>query len=431
MSHAERILEDLRKIRLVIREEDVEVVPDTVVNYLFLNRNTIRKLVSAVYERLDYEQRKALLSDHCELDSSVLNDDDTIRKLVLSAVWTAERMKRGGSGYFEIDDDDVHMLMRSLEYAKYVPTDDLQLELKMSPIERYGLRRKIGNFESITQQEIERVSWELANIVYESEKGDLLDSMRKQGGNLEKYQIVLPNYSYLESLAKWEECILAILRFKAQSDLAIVLMDAPRARDKYLNTVVRRNNDEFLDFLSSLRKGISQLRESLAEDGHLKPLQLMELERDLDPIRAGYRSLAEEIGTMQPSPEIYLKIRQLKGEVKVSNYNFHGPVGAAGEHATATHFTQIWNESGNSIDLGQLTTQLERLRQMVSGEPESEERKAALASVQSASERAAAKDGPGVLHTLSTAGQWTLDFASKIGVDLVVAAIKQAIGIAS
>jgi hypothetical protein len=114
---------------------------------------------------------------------------------------------------------------------------------------------------------------------------------------------------------------------------------------------------------------------------------------------------------------------------KSDNYNISGgQIGAVGPnaHAHDMTFNQIWNQSGQNIDLPTLATQLETLRGALRKEASEPEHDEALGAVAAAQKAAKEENGPKVLEYLSTAGKWTLDIATKIGVPIAIEALKRA-----
>jgi hypothetical protein len=108
-----------------------------------------------------------------------------------------------------------------------------------------------------------------------------------------------------------------------------------------------------------------------------------------------------------------------------------GQVGAQGPsaHAHDINFNQLWSQSGQSLDLHALATQLATLRQYLRQEAVEPEHDAAIGAVANAEMAAKEGNGPKTFEFLSKAGQWTLDNAAKIGVSVATAALKTALGL--
>jgi hypothetical protein len=117
-----------------------------------------------------------------------------------------------------------------------------------------------------------------------------------------------------------------------------------------------------------------------------------------------------------------------KEERIMSNYTFNGPVGVAGEHASATGFSQTQIVLGDTpFDALHLGNELAKLIQAIEGlhGPEAEQ---ALKALRDANDAIRDSDKGRVLNALRAAGSWALGVAEKIGVPLVIAAIKLALG---
>ena len=102
-------------------------------------------------------------------------------------------------------------------------------------------------------------------------------------------------------------------------------------------------------------------------------------------------------------------------------------VGAQGPGAQADHMTfiQLWNQSGQSLDLPALATELTTLRQAMRKEAKEPFHDKAVVQVGEAQEAAQNHDGPRALQHLKNAGQWALDVATKVGVNLATEALKK------
>jgi hypothetical protein len=106
------VINDLREFGRGSWEPDD--IPDEVVRYLLLNYFAIEQLVHIVFKTFSAEQRKALATEHRELDQSVIGDN--FQPIALSAL---EKLTSHFMMKAEITQDDMNMLIRALEYAKY------------------------------------------------------------------------------------------------------------------------------------------------------------------------------------------------------------------------------------------------------------------------------------------------------------------------
>jgi hypothetical protein len=113
-------------------------------------------------------------------------------------------------------------------------------------------------------------------------------------------------------------------------------------------------------------------------------------------------------------------------------FNVSGQAGAVGPnaHAHDMTFNQMGSQIEKSVDLTQLANELSQLRQeMMKAAKDDAEHIIAIGDVAKAEQAAKAKDSAKVAESLKSAGQWTLDIASKIAIPVAIEALKIAIGI--
>jgi hypothetical protein len=103
-------------------------------------------------------------------------------------------------------------------------------------------------------------------------------------------------------------------------------------------------------------------------------------------------------------------------------------IGIGGD-ANVHHFTQMWNESSNKIDLAQLAEQLLTLRRALKKKATTAEHDASIGAIAAAELAVRNGDGSTALQHLAGAGRWTLDVATKIGTTLASELIKKALGL--
>jgi len=115
------------------------------------------------------------------------------------------------------------------------------------------------------------------------------------------------------------------------------------------------------------------------------------------------------------------------GTMSGSTYNISGgQQGAVGDNATSTNNTFVQNNAlAPSVDLAVLANELEQLRASMRQEAKTPADDRAVAAVGEAQEAATKKDGAGVVKHLKAAGAWALDAATKIGVALATAVLKE------
>jgi hypothetical protein len=175
------------------------------------------------------------------------------------------------------------------------------------------------------------------------------------------------------------------------------------------------------------------------EGGGRNPEELAALKADIETFQIALR---EERGIRQELQLeldiVYSKIlpritgqTNIYGDLTMGDKYIAGQVGAQGPHAHAhdISFHQLWNQSGQSLDLQALATQLATLRQHLRQEAVEPEHDAAIGVIANAEMAAKEGNGPKTFEFLSKAGQWTLDNAAKIGVGVATAALKTALGL--
>lgn len=140
--HSQRVLEsiiaDLKKIRKVCAHRKLEYIPEIAAEYLEVNCDLIEFYLKHVYLKMNSSQRVKLCHDHKELDSSAIDDGFfEIAKCPIDKI--KESLDGYKKGMMLPTEDNIHMLLRSLQYAKYCDLDTHDQRLKMSPIDKYGL----------------------------------------------------------------------------------------------------------------------------------------------------------------------------------------------------------------------------------------------------------------------------------------------------
>jgi uncharacterized protein YjbI with pentapeptide repeats len=152
-------------------------------------------------------------------------------------------------------------------------------------------------------------------------------------------------------------------------------------------------------------------------------------------ITAKYQAVTEDVlpkllAKVVPKREIH--IGQLTGPMAIEDivmsqdtYNISGQAGAVGHGARAHNNT--FQQIQGGIDLPKLADELGRLRGAMKDEGTgTREQDKAIGVVADAEEAAAKGDGPAALQYLKSAGEWTLGIAEKIGVPVVIEALKRA-----
>ena len=107
-----------------------EKTQDCIRNYLIANSEIIERALDA-YRAMPESQRAEMKDQHSELDYSAVSPSfDSLAANPLINAKAGVSVRAG----WKISNDDLHLLDRALEYAKYV-TDTSSMELGMQPIE--------------------------------------------------------------------------------------------------------------------------------------------------------------------------------------------------------------------------------------------------------------------------------------------------------
>lgn len=122
------ILADLKKIKHWCSSHPTEEMPLSAVRYLCANEATILCLI----ERLgttSQDDRRTLFSQHRELDEGVISADGAFYRSLARKACDFEKYR-----LVVVTDDDVNMILRSIEYVKYLDCDSCPAVV-LSPIE--------------------------------------------------------------------------------------------------------------------------------------------------------------------------------------------------------------------------------------------------------------------------------------------------------
>lgn len=420
-------------MRKVCTEEHLEEVPDVCYTYLSANKEALQFFVQQVFSTTDVASRRTLLSKHPELDGCAIYDDfQSIAMEPLLQVASREQSETTRS-FFRVSEDALHMLLRALQFAKYCPLEPHHFDLRLSPIEEYGLKRRFRNFDSISPEESQAISWHVADVLYRDEKSKAFAKCRELGLDLDTKETVLREEKYPEWKNKCVAILLELLEYKAEIDIAVLLHEAPQKKNKYLNTLDNRLETEYSNLISDLRENLQRFFLNFQTDTKLRFTEI-NVEKELDPLRTGYEKERSNLRYMQPRSAIFEDASRLLGSGKETvmgdKYEIHGPAVGVGRNVNiqTVNFNQLWDQSRSSLDLGKLANDLARLREAMAKESTGAEEYAAVGNVASAEVAAKKENGPSTLEYLFKAGKWALDVAIKIGVPVAIEALKKTVG---
>jgi hypothetical protein len=130
------VCEDIAAIRSYLQRHNTERVPEVAIAYLASNYGLIEFLLEQAYTNHSQDERRDLAKAHRELNEASADDDFfDIAKGPLDEArdyWIS--YDTGDTG---LSDDELHQLLRGLEYAKYLSNSGGRLRLLLHPIDRY------------------------------------------------------------------------------------------------------------------------------------------------------------------------------------------------------------------------------------------------------------------------------------------------------
>lgn len=230
-------------------------------------------------------------------------------------------------------------------------------------------------------------------------------------------ELMADSVGYIEDLLATEGQIGRSLEFKALNYLrshgdyieGYILNGVTKAIPRHsLAQLLLNVRTRLLDFLLELREKHPELNEN---DDAVAQIA----ESDIDSLVV---------------TKVYHDCTVVEGDQMRDSYQ-GGQVGAMGPCASAENMTFIQNlrQAIGEQSLGDLATELERLRQAMVAESKSADQDAAVAAVAQAEDAAKKGDAKGVLAYLKLGGKWAIEVATKIGTAVAEKAIDKAMGL--
>ena len=178
-----------------------------------------------------------------------------------------------------------------------------------------------------------------------------------------------------------------------------------------VQSVLHAIRSRLLDFLIELKDRFPELE---ADNGAFSTISTEEVARIVDKTIYNHCTIFSHNGA---------------GDIQMGDKYQAGQAGAMGPGAHAHHmsFQQIWNQNSDTIDIGQLESELVELRTALATEASDPEHQIAIGSIAAAEKAAAAGNGAKSLEYLKSGGKWALTIAEKIGVPVATAALKAAL----
>jgi hypothetical protein len=121
------ILADLKKLRRWCSNHPSQKVPPSAVKYLCANETTILCLIEQL-KSAPPDVLRTLHSEHRELHEGIMDDNCAV------AISVAKKACMVEMGLVEVTDDDVNMVLRPIEYVKYLDCESCPPAV-LSPIQ--------------------------------------------------------------------------------------------------------------------------------------------------------------------------------------------------------------------------------------------------------------------------------------------------------
>lgn len=125
---AAQVAADLHAIREWCSDNSTDEIPPAAIAYLDANHALLKCLIRQVES---YAGREHLQAQHQELDFSVVHP--SFFPIAREAAIDAVRIM-AGDRLSTVSDDDVHMTLRAVEYAKYLPSSECGHVMMLSPV---------------------------------------------------------------------------------------------------------------------------------------------------------------------------------------------------------------------------------------------------------------------------------------------------------
>lgn len=438
----ESLIADLKKIRAICIHKNLDTVPYPAPIYLVANCDLINYYLRQVYSKMRSDQRNQLLSAHSELHYIAVND--SFYKIAKSTIEKIKKVKKNSPaiklGLISVTEDDISMLLRALEYAKYCDLDPHDYQLSMSPIVQYGLESHPKEVAYLTDEEKQAVRWDVSDILYSQKKSQAFEECRAFGLEMKEPRGDPRACKSKVALEKGSHVLMELLKEKIKLDFSVVIVAAPNERFRYIDFIKARLSEEYLLVLEALRAALVHLieyvsplllnvdsREKLTRAQ--KDMILLTVQNDLKTFNQDFDHCQKNIKDVQPTSDIIDKVRRLLPHEKGVTYMGDVYQNIKNSTITSRSVVEIWNQAAKDIDLNELAKDLSRLRSEMRKKASTSEQDMATGKVATAEQCATTGDGAGALQHLKDAGKWALEVATEIGTKLASEALKKAIGL--
>jgi hypothetical protein len=240
---------------------------------------------------------------------------------------------------------------------------------------------------------------------------------------------------HLARLHAERECLSRVLRLISSRSIPIV--PGSRGTDllqQYLRWAFRVQSEGVANGLPTQ----AILTSAYESDELVTPGERVSLLEELTDVRLNIRRLVERStapvpGETSAAPRPYvgtINVYETRTNVAGDQYTAN-QAGAQGPnaHVHDVTFNQIWEASGEDLDLKTLADELAELCARLRQDASESEQALSAGAVDAAEKAAAQGDGPKALKFLGQAGRWALDVATQLGLTVAEAALRMAMGL--
>ena len=128
-SNPEKIIADLHSLRRAFSQNDNRLI-ELAIAYLLANKHIIMEYLKMTYKPEREDERRKLAKSHRELDD--ISADTDFHKIAIGPF----EYRLEGHGRRLLSDDDLHQIIRGMEYSKYI-TNDENPRILLHPIDNY------------------------------------------------------------------------------------------------------------------------------------------------------------------------------------------------------------------------------------------------------------------------------------------------------
>ena len=185
------------------------------------------------------------------------------------------------------------------------------LEIGSKIIKAYKLEDLVKVDLQLTPEEQEELSiqWHVSDILYFEKKQEALKVCKEAGLDLEKKEITI-RAGYANMVEDCTRVILSALRYKSESDLAVVSIAAPNNLRRYTGAIIGRTRFEYYYYLENFRVALYNCKRTYFDMKNESRI-VRDTQIDLEKLNKGFEGLVSEIPRVQTNSEIYIRAREM------------------------------------------------------------------------------------------------------------------------